>query len=259
MPRARGPLHGYGIAITRPPDQADKLAELIAQQGGKPILFPLITIQALDDYSEFEQKITQLANYDWAIFISSNAVQNAMPPLLRKLDSIPANLKFAAIGPSTAAELTKYGVTNTLIPTSRFDSESLLATAAMQQVAGHRIMIFRGVGGRETLAETLSARGARVEYAECYRRINPQHNADVLQTLWQNEQLHAVVVTSSEAMRNLLAIAEDGNASWLRNMVLCVNYDRVAELPRQRGLHTAVAGAPGDSHMLQCLIKALTH
>lgn len=257
MPQANEALCSYGIAIARPPEQANKLAGLIAQQGGKPILFPLIAIRALDDYSQFEQKITMLPGYDWAIFISSNAVQNAMPRLLDKLGSPPPNLQFAAIGPSTAAELAKFGVEHTLIPDGRFDSESLLALAAMHQVAAQRIMIFRGVGGRETLGETLRARGAHVDYAECYRRINPQHNTDVLQTLWQNEELHAIVVTSSEAMRNLLAIAED--AAWLRNIILCVNHERVAELPRQLDLSVAIAESPGDMSMLQCLIKALTH
>lgn len=249
-------LRGYGIAITRPTAQADKLAELIAQQGGQPILFPLIAIQALDDYSRFEQKLAQLARDDWAIFISSNAVQNAMPRLLDKLGRIPANLKFAAIGPATAAELAKFGVSDTLVPASRFDSESLLALAEMQHIAGQRIMIFRGTDGREVLADSLKARGAHVDYAECYRRVNPQRNTDVLQTLWQNAHLHAMVVTSSEAMRNLLEITD---AAWLRNIVLCVNHERVAELPRRLELPVAVAEAPGDDYMLQCLIKALTH
>lgn len=262
MSQTNEALRGYGIAITRPPGQADQLAELIAQQGGKPILFPLIAISALDDYSRFEQKLAQLASYDWAIFISSNAVQNAMPRLLDKLGNIPANLRFAAIGPATAAELAKFGVSGTLTPDSLFDSESLLALPQMQQVAGRRIMIFRGIGGREVLAETMKARGADVDYAECYRRINPQPDTDVLQTLWQNAHLHAIVVTSSEAMRNLLAIADsakNGDAAWLRNMMLCVNHERVAELARQRDLPVAVAEAAGDRPMLQCLIKALTH
>jgi len=251
------PLKGCGIAITRPASQATHLSELILAEGGKPVLFPLIAIAPLQDYSMFEQTLAELEHHDWAIFISSNAVQNAMPRLLDKLGSIPINLRFAAIGPMTAAALAKFGVTDTLTPQARFDSEALLALPEMQAVANKKVLIFRGIGGREVLADTLKARGAVVDFAECYRRVNPQTSAGALSELWQNKQLHAVVITSSEAMRHLLDIADDGKAAWIRNIALCVNYERIAELPLQLGLHVAIAGAPGDEAMLQCLIEAL--
>lgn len=251
------PLRGCGIAITRPAGQATHLSELILAEGGQPILFPLIAIAPLADYSTFEQALAELKHYDWAIFISSNAVQNAMPRLLDRLGSIPKNLRFAAIGPMTAAELAKFGVTDTLTPQGRFDSESLLALPEMQAVTNKKVMIFRGSGGREVLADTLKARGALVDFAECYRRVNPQLDAGDLPVLWQNKQLHAVVITSSEAMRYLLDIADDGKAAWIQNVTLCVNHQRIAELPLRLGLHVAIAAAPRDEAMLQCLIEAL--
>ena len=259
MPDCTVPLRGRGIAITRPLDQARELAALVADAGGEPLLFPLLAIAPLADYSAFEQKLDDLTHYDWAIFISSNAVQQAMPRLLDKLGAVPEHLRFAAIGPSTAAELAKFGIHDVLQPADRFDSESLLALPQLQQLAQQRIMIFRGSGGRELLAKTLTARGALVDYGECYRRLNPQTDASALTALWQNGKLHAVVVSSSEAMRNLLLIAESGHAQWLRDIVICVSHARIGELAQRLGLRVGIADAPGDSHMLSCLIKALTH
>lgn len=256
MPEAS--LVGRGIAITRPLGQATKLSLLISEHGGQPISFPLIAIAPLHDYSALEQQLAKLKTYDWAIFISSNAVQNAMPRLLTKLGNIPANLRIAAIGPVTAAELAKFGVTETLAPVDRFDSESLLALPQMQAMAGSKVMIFRGVGGREVLAETLTQRGAVVDFAECYRRVNPQQDASILAALWQNKELDAVVVTSSEAMRHLIDITDNGHASWIKNIVLCVNHTRIAEQPQSRGLRVAIADAPGDEAMLQCLMNVLS-
>jgi uroporphyrinogen-III synthase len=235
---------------------------LISEHSGKPVSFPLIAIAPLGDYSVFEQKLLTLKSMDWAIFISTNAVQNAMPRLLDKLGAIPENLKFAAIGPTTAAELAKFGVRQTLIPQDRFDSEALLALPEMQAIQHQKVMIFRGVGGREVLADMLSARGATVDFAECYQRINPQTDAKVLAELWQNRQLHAVVVTSSEAMRFLLAMAKNDQsnleyAAWLQDITLCVNHARIAESPQKSGLKVAIAESPGDEAMLQCLIKTL--
>ena len=247
------PLSGIGIAITRPADQAKKLAALIENAGGTPILFPLIEITPLSDYSRFDAVISKIADYDWAIFISSNAVQNGMSRLIKQ--GIPSSLRFAAIGPVTSKELQNFDVANVLSPKDRFDSESLLALPEMHDVKNKKIMIVRGIGGRDVLAETLKARGAQVTFAECYQRINPQKNCELLAQLWRDKKLHGIVVTSSEAMRHLLDLA--GNADWLKHVTLFVNHARIAELPLQMGLKVEVANELGDDAMLSMLVSAL--
>ena len=245
------PLTGIGIAITRPIDQAKKLSALIEQAGGTPILFPLIEITPLNDYSQFEAVIQPITDYDWAIFISSNAVQNGMPRLVK--NGIPPHLKFAAIGPITASELQSFGIKDVLIPQGRFDSESLLTLPEMTNVAGKKILIVRGLGGRDVLVEILKTRGAQVTFAECYQRENPQTNCNLLAQLYSDKKLHGIVVTSSEAMRHLLDLARD--ADWLRYVTLFVNHARVAELPTLLGLKVRVANAPGDESMLASLMQ----
>ena len=243
------PLQGISIAITRPINQAKKLSALIEQAGGTPILFPLIEIIPLKDYSQFETLISNIETYDWAIFISSNAVQNAMPRLVKR--GIPPSLKFAAIGPVTASELQSFGVKDVLTPKDKFDSESLLALPEMQAIKNKKVMIVRGVGGRDVLAETLISCGAQVTFAECYQRTNPQTNCDLLAQLYREKKLHAIVITSSEAMRHLLDLA--GDADWLKQVTLFVNHARIAELPLQMGLKVMVADAPADAAMLKSI------
>ncbi len=250
-------LQNLHIAVTRPLDQAQSLCKAIAEHGGVAIEFPLIAISALENYQQFEQQISQLDNTDWAIFISSNAVDFAMPRVLKKYSPLPAKLKFAAIGQQTAKALGQYGVNNVLIPQGRYDSETLLSLPEMQDVTDKTIAIFRGVGGRELMAETLKARGAHVYFSESYQRINPQQNTTLLQSQWQQNRLDAVIVTSSEAMRYLLKMAE--GETWLHHITLCVNHERIAELPRQLGLKVLVAEAPGDASMLQCLSLLVKH
>ena len=255
-------LNGITIAITRPIDQAKKLSALITAASGTPVLYPLIEITALADYSQFEAVIQDINNYDWAIFISSNAVQNGMPRLVKVGN--PSSLQFAAIGPVTASELQSFGVNQVLTPSShiqdgdvskvRFDSESLLALPEMQAISNKKVMIFRGIGGRDVLAETLKSRGATVTFAECYQRINPQTNCNLLANLYSENKLHGIVITSSEAMRHLLDLA--GNAEWLKNITLFVNHARIAELPLQMGLKVSVADAPGDEAMLRIITSS---
>ncbi|WP_371440609.1 uroporphyrinogen-III synthase [Methylobacillus sp. MM3] len=248
-------LAGCGIAITRPIEQARTLSDLIIGNGGKPIPFPLLDIAPLDDYSAFDQVLAGLPESDWAIFISTNAVQQGMPRVTARYPTLPPKLRFAAIGPATAEELGRHGIDLVLVPSDRYDSESLLTLPEMHDMTHRRVIVFRGVGGRELLADTLRARGAEVVFAECYRRINPQRDTGELPQLWQNGQLHALVVTSSEALRNLLQLA--GNAPWLRGTLICVNHPRIGETARANGLRVAIADAPGDEAMLQCLIHHL--
>jgi uroporphyrinogen-III synthase len=245
------PLAGVHIAVTRPPEQATKLNAVIAQAGGSVISFPLLDIASLPDLSAFHAAITPLDQFDWAIFISSNAVQYGMPLLQQA--SLPARLKFAAIGPTTASALGSFGVAEVLKPSDRFDSESLLALPELQQMQGQRVLIVRGVGGREVLADTLKQRGADVVFGECYRRINPQKNADVLAQAYAGNQLQAIIITSSEALRFFLDVA--GESDWLKAVSLFVNHDRIAEQAQSHGLKVISAGQPGDEAMLQLLTK----
>lgn len=244
------PLAGCGIVITRPREQARTLADLVRQCGGEPVLFPLLEIAPLPDYRDFNAVIDRLETADWAIFISSNAVQHGMARLLARRE-LPQELRYAALGPITAAELAGFGVPEVLTPTGRFDSESLLNLPEMQDVAGKCCVIFRGIGGRDLLAKTLADRGAAVVFAECYQRINPNLDPTRLAHLWQNKQLQAVVVTSSEALRNLLALA--GDAAWLKAIPVFVNHPRIAETATARGLQAITADAPGDPGMLATL------
>lgn len=245
------PLQGLHIAVTRPLAQAQSLCTAIAAQGGTAIRYPLLAVTAVDDNTEFKQQLAKLATTDWAIFISSNAVDFAMPQLVKQYPVLPSQLKFAAIGPQTAEALKAYGVDEVLIPQQRYDTETLMSLPEMQCVTGKTIIIFRGVGGRELMADTLKTRGAQVYFAESYQRINPQTDTSLLDGYWQQHKLDALVVTSSEAMRYLLALAD--KAPWLTHVTLCVNHERIAELPNARGLKVLVADAPGDAAMMQCL------
>ncbi len=245
-----------GIVITRPRQQAQALADMVRAAGGCPILFPLLEITGLDDYSAFDSTMDRIEQFDWAIFISSNAVEHGMSRLLAR-HPLPPRLKFAAVGPVTAAELAAFGVAQTLTPEGRFDSESLLALPEFARMQGQRCLIFRGQGGRDLLASELAARGAEVSFAECYRRVNPSRDSSELDQLWQNGRLDAMVVTSSEALRNLLDLfaAKQAGQNWLQAIPIFVNHPRIAEAATEHGLQAVTAEAPGDAGMLATLVN----
>lgn len=245
------------VAVTRPEDQAKSLCEAITQLGGEAITFPLLALKVINDYSAFDAQVAKLHRADWAIFISSNAVEFAMPRVLQQIEKLPNTLHFAAIGPQTADALMGYGIHQVLIPEQRYDTETLLSLPEMRAITGKKVIIFRGVGGRELMADTLKARGADVSFAESYQRYNPQIDTQLLDNCWRQHRLDAIVVTSSEAMRYLLDMA--ANAPWIKHVTFCVNHARIAELPQALGLKVAVADAPGDNAMLKCLSTLVKH
>ena len=238
-------LLGRGIVITRPADQIEALAELVERNGGRPIRFPVIGIADVPDRSRLDALIDELHAFDVAIFISPNAAVRGMDAI-RARREFPAHLTVAAIGTGTARELERRGVARVVVPGERFDSEGLLELPELGDVAGKRIAIFRGEGGRPLLGDTLAARGAQVEYAECYRRRKTTVDPATLLNAWARGEIDAVVATSSEGLRNLFELLGDGGRGALSRTPLFVPHSRIAATARELGLSSIVVTASGD-------------
>lgn len=251
------PLAGRGIVITRPAHQAQSLAAMVRAAGGHAILFPVIEIRDLEDLQPFNAVVDRLHEFDLAVFISPNAVNRALD-LIAARRTLPAALRIAAIGRATVNALGRRGITGVLAPAHGFDSEALLALPALGDVAGKRVVIFRGEGGRELLGDTLIARGARVEYAECYRRGAPQLGAAPLMNAWSNNELHAIVVTSSEGLNNLFQMIGKAGQARLAVTPVFAPHPRIAQTARLLGLSRVVTTAAGDEGLLAGLCEYFT-
>ena len=189
----KGPLQDVGVLVTRPARQAAGLAAQLAALGASPIIFPATIILPPPDRTQLDHIHATLDRFDIAIFVSANAVEYGAPAP----QSWPAQLRTFAPGPGTAAALVATGIHNVTIPENSFDSEGLLALPALSQVTGQRIAIFRGEGGRDLLGDTLRARGALVEYADCYRRAAPRSGAEGLVAALNAGRIHALTLTGS--------------------------------------------------------------
>ncbi len=238
-------LAGRRILVTRPSHQAGKLADSILAAGGVPVLFPLLEITPVADPAALYNQVAQLADYQLAIFISPNAVEQGVAairtvlPVGRDL-SRRGELKIATVGQGSAQALRALGFDHILVPRERFDSEGLLALPELQDIAGWRVMIFRGDGGRALLGDTLKARGAIVDYATCYQRSTP------LPTAIDWYSLDAITITSSEALTYLRQLITDAALK----IPLFVPHPRIAALAQQQGWQQIVTTDSGDLGLL---------
>jgi uroporphyrinogen-III synthase len=248
-PHVNQPLAGLNIVVTRPREQAADLVQRIEQLGGKALLFPLLEIKAVRDDQALREQLSHLKQTDLAIFISPNAVRYGMAAI-RASGELPASLKIATVGQGSAKALHGLGIDHVIVPTGRFDSEGLLALPELQNVAGMRVMIFRGDGGRELLGDMLKVRGATVEYVTCYLRSKSDLDVDALRTAAPD----ALTVTSGEALRHLWEMLDEALCEVLRAVPLFLPHERIAEAARQQGWQHVVVTGSGDDGLMSGLI-----
>src|SRR6185295_7772754 len=225
-------------------------ASRIAALGGAPIIWPAIVILPPPDRGPLERAHASLAAYDIAIFVSANAVEFGAPPAGRW----PAHIVTYAPGPGTADALAGAGIANAQVPVTSLDSEGLLELPSLADVTGKRIVIFRGEGGREFLGNTLRARGASVDHVPCYRRVAPQSGADGLVEAMRERRAHALTLTSSEGVDNLVAAVGPAGRALITQLPVFASHPRIAERAREHGLR-AVETAGGDAGLLAGLLE----
>ena len=173
---AEASLSGLGVLVTRPAHQAGELVAAIEAAGGRAIRFPTIEIVPRND-ADVERDAADLGEPDIVIFVSANAVRFGL--------GYAGSASVAAVGPATAAAIEAAGRDVDIRPAEGFDSEHLLAEAALEDVGGKTVRIVRGNSGRELIADTLRGRGAIVEYLAVYERRAPAADTGEIERAWQ--------------------------------------------------------------------------
>lgn len=248
-----GALHGMGIVITRPRAAAEALATELAALGARPFVFPALGIEPLPESPALAAALDRLPRAAFAIFVSANAAQMGLAAVRRRGDW-PRGPRIAAVGEATAQALRNHGMGPVISPTGRQDSEGLLALEALASVGGMDIVIFRGDGGRERLREGLEARGARVTYAECYRRVKPDADPAELLLAWSRREIHAVSALSTETLANFLDAVGEAGRALARETTLVVPHEAIAGSAPARAfgrVRVSGAGADGIAAALQ--------
>jgi uroporphyrinogen-III synthase len=227
-------LAGLTVVNTRPAHQARSLSDLITAAGGSVIEYPVIEIKPPSSPERLQAQLSNLANANFAIFISANAVEAGIRALGGP-DHWPSNVVIGAVGRSTAAKLQAFGLKCSLVAPEPFNTEALLTLPELQNLKGQSVTIFRGEGGRELLADTLSERGADVDYVECYRRNVPASRPTKLYDCWDKKRVLLIVVTSNEGLENLFNLIEQNHRQDLLTTPLVVVSQRAINKAKELG------------------------
>ena len=257
------------IVITRPGGQSSALLARLDREGFDALEFPLIDIAPVADDAPLRAALDELygpERYALVVFVSPNAVDHAFG---RMFAPWPVDVPVAVVGPGSVAALARQGVHapghRVLSPPTehadpRFDSEALFAAIEAHfgetGLQGKRVLIVRGDGGREWLAERLEEAGARVEKVAAYRRLMPEPSTQK----WERVHAllagapHAWLLTSSEGVRNLDDLAREhltaDEIARLKHAPLVCPHPRIAEAARQTGFDTITVSGAGDERIV---------
>ena len=116
-------------------------------------------------------------------------------------------LKLAAIGPGTAAELTRFGLHAEVVPTE-YRAESLAAALA-PMAAGRRFLLARANRGRQVLPEQLAEAGGIVEQVVVYSTLDVQRPEPDVAAALAGGRIDWVTVTSSAIARAIVNLFGD--------------------------------------------------
>lgn len=247
------PLAGLVVVVTRPARQAARFIGMLTERGAATVAFPTVAIEPVPLGDDVRAALAAQP-IDWIIYTSANAVEQALAQTGRL-----ARAATAAIGRATARAADTAGIHVDAIPATGADSEGLLALPAFAAPSGQRIVIFKGVGGRDALRAELARRGAAVVVAEVYRRL------PVIPATGSLEKLSdacatgsaVVAVTSIEVLESLLQLAPESRVPHLADTALLVPGERVAAAARQHGWRgpVVVARSAEDEVMLDALVE----
>jgi uroporphyrinogen III methyltransferase/synthase len=203
----RRPLFGRKIVITRSREQASDFRAKLEELGAGCIEFPTIGIAPPPSWEPLDSAISNLSQYDWAIFTSVNGVRFFIERLIaagrdaRDLKGI----RLAAIGPKTAEALESVVLRPDLVP-SEYRAEAILEALSGYDVRGRRFLMPRAMTAREVLPEKLREWGAHVDVVPAYQTVLPEQDAQKIRGLLTDCEIDCLTFTSSSTVSNFFAL-----------------------------------------------------
>ena len=159
---------------------------------------PLIKIEPMENYEEFDKHLKNINKFDWIVFASRYGVEYFFKRLKHiGLDlRILNNIKIAAIGNSTKNRLLDFGILADLVP-EKESSEGLLEEFRKIDMKEKKIFLPRSDIADKGLQQAFEKLGAKVTTSFAYRNVVPEDLPDL-----DLDSFDEIMFTSPSTVRN---------------------------------------------------------
>lgn len=247
-------LRGCTVLVPRPRPRGEAIAKVIETCGGNAIVFPVIDIGEIRDYTRLDNCLDDIDSIDLLVFVSVPAVDGFIHRQKAAGVSLPKGTKVAAVGPRTLARSESLGVSVDFAPDRRIDSEGLLEALGDFDVNGKSITIVRGQDGREFLGQELEKLGAQIQYVESYERSTTTHSISPILKQWAANQIHCVLITSVSILDALIELLGDTNCRLLEETPVVTISNRIARACRCNGIKGVFVAENTEE---TCIVEAI--
>lgn len=248
-------LDSASVVVTRPADSAASLRRRVEALGGTAVGVPGLSLRQSPDLQQSARKlIAETRAQDW-IFSSPAAVRFAFR--LVPGSHVPRSARVFGVGTGTQRALARHGI-RAIVPGDRIDSEGLLELPELADVRNRQIALIGASGGRELISTTLRDRGAHVESIHVYERGRPRLNRLHFDALARATNPLITLISSGEALVNLVALLPPPLLARLRRQILIVSSARLMAIAEDRGFEDVREAASASvDDLLDAACKAL--
>ena len=259
------------VFATHPAPRVAHLCRRLRERGIQAWPLPAFAIEPADA-AGLAAAAAHLSDYDWVVPVSPTAVSMLADALGATQAALRGGMAAGVDGPVVA--LVGQGSADALIercpawrdravwPERGGDAQALLALPALQQPAGRRVLLVRGEQGRDELAATLRARGARVDEVRAYRRAQANWPPDSIEALDEAVRAGArgaFVFSVSEApgaTRDALRTRSAAHWAWAAGEPALAVHDRIVARGRADGWRRTLLVDAGIDALVAALESA---
>jgi uroporphyrinogen III methyltransferase / synthase len=182
------PLLGRRVVVTRARSQAGELGRRLAEQGAEVLEVPVIKFAPPQNQRSITEALLELNSYEWIVFTSANGVEAFFDMFFKVHDDLRdiGGMRFAAVGPATAAKLRELHLKVDLMPENYLAAEVAKAFKEFQDIDNVKICLLRAEVATPDLPKALEDLGAIVDDIPCYSTV-----ADLEDPFGTGEKLQA--------------------------------------------------------------------
>ncbi|MGA7225771.1 MAG: uroporphyrinogen-III synthase [Candidatus Acidiferrales bacterium] len=245
-----GPLAGKRVVVTRAPEQASELIRALEALGAAVLLLPTVGFAPAEDPAELDAAFARLAEFDWILFTSQNAVRffcSAWSESGRERSELGSvRGRVAAVGAATARALATEGMRVEYV--AQTQTGESLAAELRDSFRGRQVLLPRSDRVDDRLPSALREAGATVHKVTAYRTLRPETLDPEILARLRRAEIATIVFASPSAFHNLAAFVPYAELAGLSNQVqFAAIGSTTARALREAGIRVAVESNDSSS------------